>query len=45
MLGVENFVDDSRAFVSTMKKGTVFDGEKFSWSREHEESEDKTVTC
>ena len=37
-------MDDSRAFVSSMKKGTLFDGEKLCWTEEAEEQKDAETT-
>ena len=40
-----NYVDDARTWLQTMKRGTVFNGEKFLWSQDQEDSEEEGVTC
>ena len=38
-----NFVDDARILLNTMKKGTIFEGNKFIW-REEQERMDENIT-
>ena len=40
----ENFVDDARAWVSSLRKGTRFDGTRFTWSKEAEVEDQSTTS-
>ena len=41
---VENYVDDTRAWVSAMRKGTRFLGDRFTWSPEAEKLDEECTS-
>ena len=40
----ENFLDEAREWVTSLRKGTRFNGSKFTWSKEHKNEDQSSMS-